>query len=64
MAGGAYPENPNGSASDIAGLCDPSGAVVGLMPHPEDHIEHWQRPSGPQGMSGLPLFEALVAAAR
>lgn len=63
-AAGDYPANPNGSVRDIAGLCDRTGAVVGLMPHPEDHIIDWQRPSGPAGGSGLPLFEAFVAAAR
>ena len=63
-AAGAYPANPNGSHHDIAGLCDPTGAVVGLMPHPEDHIVDWQRPSGPPGARGSALFEALVAAAR
>jgi phosphoribosylformylglycinamidine synthase len=31
----AYPANPNGSACGIAALCDPSGRVLGLMPHPE-----------------------------
>ncbi len=34
-AGGAFPHNPNGSISDIAGICDPTGRVFGLMPHPE-----------------------------
>jgi phosphoribosylformylglycinamidine synthase len=34
-AGGAFPFNPNGSVEDIAGICDPTGRVVGLMPHPE-----------------------------
>lgn len=63
-AGGAYPANPNGSVNDIAGLCDETGTIVGLMPHPEDHVLAWQRPSGPEGGSGLPLFEAFVAAAR
>ena len=63
-AAGAYPANPNGSHYDIAGLCDSTGAVVGLMPHPEDHIVDWQRPSGPPGARGSALFEALVAAAR
>ncbi|MDW3218491.1 MAG: phosphoribosylformylglycinamidine synthase I [Acidimicrobiales bacterium] len=63
-ADGAYPANPNGSVGDIAGLCDPSGAVVGLMPHPEDHVFAWQRPSGPDEGSGLPVFEAFVGAAR
>lgn len=62
-ANGAYPANPNGSAADIAGLCDSTGAVVGLMPHPEDHVLSWQRPSGPEEGSGLPLFAAFVAAA-
>ncbi len=61
---GEYPANPNGSAADIAGICDATGAVVGLMPHPEDHIFDWQRPSGDAGGSGLPLFQAFVEAAR
>ena len=64
VAAGEYPANPNGSDDDIAGLCDASGAVVGLMPHPENHIEHWQRPSGPPGLRGLALFKALIEAAR
>ena len=63
-AAGAYPANPNGSTADIAGICDQTGAVVGLMPHPEDHVLDWQRPNGDPGASGLPLFEAFVAAAR
>lgn len=63
-AGGDYPANPNGSVRDIAGLCNASGSVVGLMPHPEDHVLAWQRPSGPEGGSGLPIFQAFVGAAR
>ena len=63
-AGGVYPANPNGSVNDIAGICDDSGTIVGLMPHPEDHVLAWQRPSGPEGGTGLPLFEAFVAGAR
>ncbi len=63
-ASGAYPANPNGSVNDIAGICDEQGTIVGLMPHPEDHVLAWQRPSGPEGGSGLPLFEAFVAGAR
>ncbi|MCE2532252.1 MAG: phosphoribosylformylglycinamidine synthase subunit PurQ [Acidimicrobiia bacterium] len=63
-AAGVYPANPNGSVDDIAGMCDPTGAVVGLMPHPEDHIADWQRPSGPPGERGSALFEAFVDAAR
>lgn len=35
LAEGEYPLNPNGSVDDIAGICDPSGRIFGLMPHPE-----------------------------
>lgn len=34
-AQGRWPDNPNGSLMDIAGICDPTGRVFGLMPHPE-----------------------------
>ena len=37
-AGGALPDNPNGSIDDIAGVCDASGLVLGLMPHPERFV--------------------------
>ncbi len=63
-AGGRHPANPNGSAADIAGLCDASGAVVGLMPHPENHITASQTPHRTRDRRGSPLFEALVEAAR
>ncbi len=39
-----YPQNPNGSAFDIAGICDRSGRVLGLMPHPERNLDPWQHP--------------------
>ncbi|MCG6894169.1 MAG: phosphoribosylformylglycinamidine synthase subunit PurQ [Desulfobacteraceae bacterium] len=39
-AGGAFPFNPNGSLQDIAGICDATGRVFGLMPHPEAYL-HW-----------------------
>jgi phosphoribosylformylglycinamidine synthase len=39
-ARGHFPDNPNGSLEDIAGICDPSGRVFGLMPHPEA-FHHW-----------------------
>ena len=58
-AGGCYPDNPNGSAYDIAGICNPAGNVLGLMPHPEDHIFPHQHPRwtrGEQAGSGLALF--------
>lgn len=59
----AYPLNPNGSEGDIAGLTNPKGNVLGLMPHPEDHIVARQHPGfhrGVGGHLGLPLFEAGV----
>ena len=59
-ANGEYPINPNGSVLDIAGICNPQGNVLGLMPHPENHIHLWQHPRhtrGEQGGSGLKLFE-------
>ena len=37
-AGGTYPANPNGSVADIAGICNPAGNVLGLMPHPENNV--------------------------
>lgn len=39
-AQGEFPLNPNGSVADIAGVCDPTGRVAGLMPHPEA-FNHW-----------------------
>lgn len=39
-----YPGNPNGSVEDIAGICDPTGRVLGLMPHPERHLSFTQHP--------------------
>jgi phosphoribosylformylglycinamidine synthase len=40
LAKGAFPDNPNGSIMDIAGICDPTGRIFGLMPHPEA-FNHW-----------------------
>ena len=42
-ARGRFPVNPNGSFHDIAGICDPSGTVFGLMPHPERAYYGWQQ---------------------
>jgi len=39
-----YPENPNGSTDDIAGICDIAGRLLGLMPHPERHFLFEQHP--------------------
>ena len=41
---GPYPVNPNGSQDDVAGVCDASGRVLGLMPHPERHVLPTQHP--------------------
>jgi phosphoribosylformylglycinamidine synthase len=59
-ARGEYPDNPNGSTLDIAGICNPQGNVLGLMPHPENHIYPYQHPQwtrGVQAGSGLVLFQ-------
>jgi phosphoribosylformylglycinamidine synthase len=39
-----YPCNPNGSQENIAGICDETGRILGLMPHPERHIQFSQHP--------------------
>lgn len=39
-----YPYNPNGSVENIAGICDMTGRIFGLMPHPERHITPYQHP--------------------
>ncbi|HUX39163.1 MAG TPA: phosphoribosylformylglycinamidine synthase I [Rectinemataceae bacterium] len=48
-ADGAWPENPNGSARDIAGLCNAEGNVLGLMPHPENAMRPRTRLASDQG---------------
>lgn len=66
-ANGTYPANPNGSSMDIAGVCNSKGNVLGLMPHPENHIHNWQHPRHTRGEtsgSGLKLFENGVNYAR
>jgi phosphoribosylformylglycinamidine synthase len=56
QANGAYPFNPNGSTGDIAGITNLEGNVLGLMPHPEDHIFPYQHPLWKRGgMRGLGL---------
>jgi phosphoribosylformylglycinamidine synthase I len=54
--------NPNGSMADIAGVCDTSGMVLGLMPHPENHVvarqhPHHRRGGGGSVHLGLRVFE-------
>ena len=62
-----YPENPNGSVDAIAGVCDPTGLILGMMPHPENHVTARQgravvARAGEH--SALPLFACGVAHAR
>jgi phosphoribosylformylglycinamidine synthase len=54
-----YPDNPNGSQASIAGVCNERGTILGLMPHPENHIMPEQHPrwTRERGATGLPLFE-------
>lgn len=67
-----YPWNPSGSADDVAGLIDPTGRILGLMPHPERNVEPWHRPGWTRGEGrgasgpgvGLRLFSRAVAALR
>jgi phosphoribosylformylglycinamidine synthase subunit PurQ / glutaminase len=63
-----YPDNPNGSANNIAGICDPTGRVFGLMPHPEAFLfphnhPRWTRETVPEGL-GRRIFENAVRALR
>ena len=48
--------NPNGSRRDIAGICDPTGRIVGLMPHPEHAVESLTGPS----TDGIGFFASAV----
>jgi phosphoribosylformylglycinamidine synthase len=61
-----FPNNPNGAQANVAGVCDASGRVFGLMPHPERHINsthhpYWtRRQSLPDAGDGLALFKNAV----
>lgn len=61
-----YPANPNGSQGNVAGVCDETGRVCGLMPHPErfiDRTQHprWTREDIPQEGDGLAVFRNAVS---
>lgn len=61
-----YPFNPNGSQRAIAGLCDESGRVFGMMPHPECFVHRtqhprWTRETLPEEGAGLAIFRNSVA---
>ena len=60
-----YPHNPNGSVGNIAGICDSSGRIFALMPHPERHIRgtqhpQWTRLGAKQYGDGFPIFRNAV----
>lgn len=56
--------NPNGSLNAIAGMCDPTGRIFGLMPHPERFVEATQHPNWRRGSQdephGLQIFRNAV----
>jgi phosphoribosylformylglycinamidine synthase len=61
-----YPANPNGSSANVAGVCDTTGRVFGLMPHPERHIDRthhprWTRGEGRDPGDGLQVFTNAVS---
>ena len=62
-----YPANPNGSTGAIAGVCDPTGRVFGLMPHPERYVDplhhpRWTRRGLGGEADGLRIFRNAVKA--
>ena len=62
-----YGKNPNGSLRDIAGICDETGRVLGLMPHPERHMDPWHHPFWTRNgladeADGIRLFRNAVEA--
>lgn len=64
-----YPHNPNGSEENIAGICDQTGRVFGLMPHPERHLDSRQHPRWGKGKGclagdGFGVFENAILYAK
>jgi len=62
-----FPINPNGAMANVAGVCDPSGRVFGMMPHPERYIDPTQHPfwtrlddAGQEGQ-GMAIFRNAVS---
>lgn len=60
-----YPQNPNGSVENIAGICDPTGRILGLMPHPERHLDptnhpQWTRYGLADEADGVSIFRNAV----
>ena len=68
-AAAAYPENPNGSPGGAAAVCDETGRVMGLMPHPERFLFPYQHPRWTREKTrtegdGMSIFRAAVRALR
>ena len=62
-----YPDNPNGSLDAIAGICDPTGRILGLMPHPEKIVDLTQHPNWRRGnieAKGSFIFEGMIKFAK
>jgi phosphoribosylformylglycinamidine synthase subunit PurQ / glutaminase len=64
-----YPHNPNGSMNNIAGVCDPTGRIFALMPHPERYIHftqnpQWTRKKPKEFGDGLAIFKNAVKFAK
>lgn len=64
-----YPANPNGSLNAVAGICDDTGRIMGMMPHPERYVEktqhpNWRRMSDKSVPHGLAIFKNAVDYAR
>jgi phosphoribosylformylglycinamidine synthase subunit PurQ / glutaminase len=64
-----YPYNPNGSMDNIAGVCDSTGRIFALMPHPERHIRftqhpQWTRKKAKEFGDGFAIFQNAVKFAR
>lgn len=60
-----FPDNPNGSQGNVAGVCDATGRVLGLMPHPERHIDplqhpRWTRGPLPAAGEGMKVFQNAI----
>jgi phosphoribosylformylglycinamidine synthase len=66
FADGEWPENPNGAFHDIAGICNPEGTVLGLMPHPERAYYGYLMPEwtklgeSPVYGDGYPFFKSIA----
>jgi phosphoribosylformylglycinamidine synthase len=60
-----FPDNPNGSMANVAGVCDTTGRVLGMMPHPERFVDatqhpHWSREPLCETGDGLKIFQNAV----